>query len=116
MSLAERLPALALTGRIDKTVIDGIMRDLPRIIESIPVQFTPEFIDEYIEKINQMGKNVRPIIVSSHTSHMDGPPLASVSKKIIDFNNSVFPENQLQGFVIPVASSMLTGHQGSIVK
>ena len=105
-----------LTDKVHQLVIEGIARNLPGFIESIPIEFTPTFADEYQKKARELSFNFRPVIVASHTSHMDGAPLASVVKTITDFNNLYSPKNPLKGFFVPIASSMETGHQGNTVK
>ena len=116
-TVAKNLPPQFIhTKLIDRFVITMVINDLPRFIESIPINLPRAFEQEFAEKMHNQAKGVVPIIVASHTSHMDALPLAKTAKMLVEINHCFSDINQLQGFVIPVASSMATGHQGSVVK
>ncbi|MDO8583086.1 MAG: hypothetical protein Q7R51_00975 [bacterium] len=101
---------------VDGLIVSQAVKDLPRFIQSIPFVFPDEFIATYAMKISDKTKGFLPIIVSSHTSHLDGLPLSVVAKILTDMTNLISGEHRLKGFTVPIAASMETGNQGSIVK
>ncbi|MEK7517309.1 MAG: hypothetical protein AAB583_02075 [Patescibacteria group bacterium] len=116
MSLAERKIMPTYKERVTRLTIHLMAKDLPRFISSIPVEYPSGFQEEYLNAF-RLGGKITPIIVASHTSHMDGAPLASITKTLTDLTNSLTGETDgFKGFVIPIASSMRSGHQGDMVK
>lgn len=64
--------------------------------------------NENIAQAAELIKNgYYPILISNHQSHADGIPHAFISRKII-----VQSDRQLNGFYLPIAASIETGHQG----
>ncbi len=103
------------TKLVDRLVVSQIIKEMPRFIQAIPVVFPDDFTTTYANKIHGETKEVVPVIVSSHTAHLDCLPLAGVAKTLTAMINRI-GERRLQGFIVPIAASMETGNQGSIVK
>ncbi len=99
---------------INRLIVSRMIEDLPRFTQAIPIAFPNEFEEQLEEKM--LDERITPIIVSSHTSHADGIPLAALTKRLKSMSDHVSATDRLKGFVIPIASSMESGHQGSIVK
>jgi hypothetical protein len=96
--------ARLFVGRVEKKIAQEIKPDFP------------EGFKEAFTKIMQ-DKNVIPIIVSTHEGHGDGTTTAALSLIFTDWiNESRSNDEQFRGFVLPIASSMMTGHQSLLVK
>lgn len=91
-----------------------------RIMKPMVPEF-PERFERVFEKEMQ-DSNTVPILISSHQGHVDGLFAAVVSKKLKDMASKTIDlqgnnhGNRLQGFILPIAASIRTGHQGLLLK
>ena len=83
----------------------------PRFDDCVHINRNPRFEAEYL---NLKAKGGRAIIYSPHQSHSDGWAMAVTVEYLMELAREArvdFP-----GVVLPIARSMLTGHQGLAVK
>lgn len=76
------------------------------------IQYAPRFFGMYLSAIEE---GYTPFIVANHQSHADGLGLAKLTD---DLTAATTPlkENRINGFWLPVAGSIFTGHQGPVIK
>ena len=53
-----------------------------------------------------------PIIVANHASHADGMAVSKVTRHLTRIAQASSPDGNFKGFSMPLAKSLLTGHQG----
>lgn len=89
-------------------LINKLLSRTDIINDATPVTFTPGFPGIYR---NHIVAGRKPILATNHSSHSDIESLIRLVQEI---------ENQtgvnIEGWYLPVARSMLTGHQGPIIK
>lgn len=98
----------------EKIVVPIMVKDMPRLISAIHPIFDPRFEEEYAKRMRE--KNITRIAVCSHTSHMDGPPLAAVIRELTNIDNKISSDSATTYFIVPIAISMETGDQGEVVQ
>jgi hypothetical protein len=85
-----------------------------RVYDSIHVDFVNGAGREIIQRVKR-GKLL--IAYADHESHYDGRALAKATHILMDSANSVLePEDRYQGFVLPKATTIDTGHQDSTLQ
>lgn len=102
--------------KVDEVIISQTIKELPRFTQAIPIVFPDKFPELFKEKMCDKTRKVVPILISSHTSHLDGLPLVALTTKLLTMSDSLLGQGILKGFKIPIASSMKTGDQGSVVR
>lgn len=84
------------------------------IYRGIDIRFEPLAREAIIEDVQQ---GYFPVIYLNHSSHYDGRPLAKSAERILKYINSfLLEEKKYRGFALPIATSIGTGNQHSLIK
>lgn len=85
-----------------------------RINKLTDIKYPNRFEIEYLEAVRE---GCFPIIIANHDSHFSGVTLSLVAKKLTDLGNNVlYAEGRSNGFLMPTAASLATGHQDAGLK
>ena len=82
------------------------------ILKTMEPEFAKGFIDKFLEEMTD--ESTTPILVSSHQGHGDAAQAAVLSKQLTSLANKA--RESFQGFVLIVAASIRTGHQGQFLR
>lgn len=85
-----------------------------RIIRHAQIELPEGFLTEYVMAIDS---DYAPILVSNHASHADAAVAAKLISLLRKIANRTLPDDeQMMGFNVPLAKSLLTGHQGGYLR
>ncbi|KKR17162.1 MAG: hypothetical protein UT87_C0021G0003 [Candidatus Levybacteria bacterium GW2011_GWC1_40_19] len=85
-----------------------------RIVENTKLLYPQDFLTEYVRGIDE---GYAPIVVSNHASHADAAVVARLTSLLRKIANRTLPnDGQVKGFNVPLAKSLLTGHQGAYLR
>lgn len=96
-------------------VRDRVGEYIVRRVERLADVWPPSqgLTDEFYQLLS---RGLRPIIISNHQSHADGFIMRGVVCYLWELSIDQNGQPKLEGCVMPVASSMVSGHQGKILQ
>lgn len=98
-----------------RKIVPKLVADAPRFLDTV----RPIFAEGFEEAFKQeMAKgDVTPVIIAGpHGGHTDGLGVAVIANELVSIVNADTPEPVLKGFILPIAESMRTGHQGPVLQ
>lgn len=81
----------------------------------VPVEIDEAVEERYLQLRESEHKKCVPIIVSSHSIHADALALAHINNELLRLEDIAL-NSPLDGFVLPIATSVGSGHQGKLLQ